>query len=98
LKLGLFSTFIALAFLIVLSALEAFIIARLMSFKNVYFHRVSRAVQLMLLDAMWRANQQQIMDVTDLENYMALDDIQVWATLRNTDESRDIIIRLERRD
>ncbi len=81
-----------------LSVLEAFIIARLMSFKNVYFHRVSRAVQIMLLEAMWKSNQQQILDVPDLETYLSLDDIQVWATLRNTDTSQEIMKRIERRD
>jgi len=81
-----------------LSALEAFIIARLMSFKNVYFHRVSRAVQLMLLDAIWSANQQIILDVSELNNYLALDDIQVWAILRNNEGSKEIMQRLERRD
>lgn len=81
-----------------LSVLEAFVIARLMSFKNVYFHRVSRAVQLMLLDAIWSANQQSILDVSELKNYLALDDIQVWAILRNNEGSQEIMQRLERRD
>ncbi|MFQ6124309.1 MAG: HD domain-containing protein [Candidatus Heimdallarchaeota archaeon] len=82
-----------------LSVLESFIIARLMSFKNVYFHRVSRAVQLMLLDAMWRANQQtSFLKIDDLEDFLSLDDIQVWATLKNTDGSKEIIKRIERRD
>ena len=35
-----------------LSALEAFMIARIESFKSIYFHRVGRAAQIMLATAM----------------------------------------------
>ena len=38
-----------------LSALEAFVLARIESFKSIYFHRVGRAVQLMLATAMDKA-------------------------------------------
>jgi hypothetical protein len=38
-----------------LSALESFILARIESFKSIYFHRVSRAAQIMLATAMEQA-------------------------------------------
>jgi len=41
-----------------LSALEAFMIARIESFKSIYFHRVGRAGQIMLAMAMERANEE----------------------------------------
>ncbi|MEM3377549.1 MAG: HD domain-containing protein, partial [Candidatus Bathyarchaeia archaeon] len=41
-----------------LSALEAFMIARIESFKSIYFHRVGRAAQIMLAMAMEKANKE----------------------------------------
>ena len=41
-----------------LSALEAFVIARIESFKSIYFHRVGRAAQIMLATAMDKANEE----------------------------------------
>ena len=41
-----------------LSALESFIIARIESFKSIYFHRVGRAAQIMLAMAMEKANEE----------------------------------------
>ena len=43
-----------------LSALEAFIIARIESFKSIYFHRVGRAAQIMLAMAMEKANEELV--------------------------------------
>jgi HD superfamily phosphohydrolase len=41
-----------------LSALESFIIARIESFKSIYFHRVGRAAQIMLATALEKANEE----------------------------------------
>ncbi|MEM4246374.1 MAG: HD domain-containing protein, partial [Candidatus Bathyarchaeia archaeon] len=40
-----------------LSTLEAFLLARLESFKTIYFHRASRAAQIMLVKALERARE-----------------------------------------
>jgi HD superfamily phosphohydrolase len=66
-----------------LSALEAFIIARIESFKSIYFHRVGRAAQIMLAVAMEKANGELGLTAFQTpEEYLAMDDNTVWAEMR----------------
>ena len=81
-----------------LSALESLIIARIESFKSIYFHRVGRAAQIMLAMAMEKANRE--LDLTDFktpDEYLAMDDYTVWTMLKNCKKSSQIIKNLERR-
>ena len=81
-----------------LSALEAFVIARIESFKSIYFHRVGRAAQIMLATAMDKANKELGLTAFKTpEEYMALDDYTVWAALRKCKASNEIISNLENR-
>jgi HD superfamily phosphohydrolase len=81
-----------------LSALEAFFIARIESFKSIYFHRVGRAAQIMLASAMDKANKELgLTSFRTPEEYMALDDYTVWAALRKCKASNEIITNLENR-
>jgi HD superfamily phosphohydrolase len=81
-----------------LSALESFIIARIESFKSIYFHRVGRAAQIMLAMAMEKANQELgLTRFKTPEEYIAMDDYTVWAMLKNCKKSDMIIENLERR-
>ncbi|MCW4023761.1 MAG: HD domain-containing protein [Candidatus Bathyarchaeota archaeon] len=81
-----------------LSALEAFIIARIESFKSIYFHRVGRAAQIMLASAMDKANPELgLTDFKTPEEYLALDDYTVWAKLKQCKASQQIISNLEHR-
>jgi HD superfamily phosphohydrolase len=81
-----------------LSALEAFMIARIESFKSIYFHRVGRAAQIMLADAMDKANSELgLTAFTTPEEYMQLDDYTVWAALKKCKASNEIISNLENR-
>jgi len=81
-----------------LSALEAFVIARIESFKSIYFHRVGRAGQIMLATAMDKANKELGLTAFKTpEEYMALDDYTVWAALRKCKASNEIISSLENR-
>jgi len=81
-----------------LSALESFILARIESFKSVYFHRVGRAVQIMLAMAMEQAKDElSLTDFKSPEEYLALNDYTLWTKLKECEKSRDIIERLERR-
>lgn len=82
-----------------LSALESLIIARIESFKSIYYHRVGRAAQIMLAMAMEKANDELCLTgFKTPEEYMALDDYTVWSMLRNCEKSREIIKNLERRN
>ncbi|MFZ0965616.1 MAG: HD domain-containing protein [Candidatus Bathyarchaeia archaeon] len=81
-----------------LSALESFIIARIESFKSIYFHRVGRAAQIMLATAMEKANEELgLTSFKTPEEYLAMDDYTVWTKLKNCKKSSGIIKNLERR-
>jgi HD superfamily phosphohydrolase len=81
-----------------LSALESLIIARIESFKSIYFHRVGRAAQIMLALAMEKANDELgLTSFKTPEEYLAMDDYTVWTMLKNCRNSNGIIRNLERR-
>lgn len=81
-----------------LSALESLIIARIESFKSIYFHRVGRAAQIMLAMAMEKANEELgLTSFKTPEEYLAMDDYTVWTALKNCKKSSEIIRNLERR-
>jgi HD superfamily phosphohydrolase len=81
-----------------LSALESFIIARIESFKSIYFHRVGRAAQIMLATAIEKANKELgLANFKTAEEYLAMDDYTVWTMLKNCERSSEIIKNLERR-
>jgi uncharacterized protein len=81
-----------------LSALESFIIARIESFKSIYFHRVGRAAQIMLATAMEKANEELgLTAFKSPEEYLAMDDYTVWAAAKKCKKSKKIIEDLEQR-
>jgi len=81
-----------------LSALESLIIARIESFKSIYFHRVGRAAQIMLAIAMEKADEELgLTKFKTAEDYLAMDDYSVWTALKNCEQSSQIIENLERR-
>lgn len=81
-----------------LSALESFILARIESFKSIYFHRVGRAVQIMLAIAMEKAKDELgLTEFKSPEEYLSLNDYTLWTKLKECEKSRGIIERLERR-
>ncbi|MBS7615778.1 HD domain-containing protein [Candidatus Bathyarchaeota archaeon] len=81
-----------------LSTLESFIIARIESFKSIYFHRVGRAAQIMLATALEKADEELgLSSFKNPEEYLAMDDYTVWTMLKNCKKSSQIIRNLERR-
>lgn len=81
-----------------LSALESLMIARIESFKSIYFHRVGRAAQIMLALAMEKADVELgLSSFKTAEEYLAMDDYTVWTMLKNCDKSKRLIEDLERR-
>jgi HD superfamily phosphohydrolase len=81
-----------------LSALESLIIARIESFRSIYFHRVGRAAQIMLAMAMEKANDELgLTSFKTPEEYLTMDDYTVWMMLKNCKKSSGIIRDLERR-
>ena len=81
-----------------LSALESFVLARLESFRSIYFHRVGRAAQIMLATAMEAANEELgLVNFDSPDDYLALNDYTVWTTLKECKKSKAIMDDLERR-
>ncbi|WXG43088.1 MAG: HD domain-containing protein [Promethearchaeati archaeon SRVP18_Atabeyarchaeia-1] len=82
-----------------LTTLETFILARIESFRAIYFHRVSRAAQIMLEKALYYARDELgITKFDSVDDYLKLDDYTMWTYLKQAKESGKIIDRLERRD
>jgi len=81
-----------------LSALESFMLARIESFKSIYFHRVGRAAQIMIAMAMEEAKDELgLVHFQSPEEYLAFNDYTVWAMLKKCEKSRGVIEDLERR-
>jgi HD superfamily phosphohydrolase len=82
-----------------LTTLETFILARIESFRAIYFHRVSRAAQIMLEKAMTAAEDKLgLRNFGEINDYLSLDDYSMWTRLKEAEESRRVIDKLERRE
>jgi len=82
-----------------ITTLEAFLIARVLSFRSIYYHRVCRAVQRMLAEAMMLANEEVgLSEFSTPNEYLEMDDYSAWMDLKKCAASRPIIERLERRE
>ncbi len=82
-----------------LEAVESLLMARLLSFRTIYYHKTSRAIQLMLEKAM-----KSVVDVLGLERileepelYLNLDDYTMWEILKRDERSKPIMEKLMRR-
>ncbi|MEM3003682.1 MAG: HD domain-containing protein [Candidatus Bathyarchaeia archaeon] len=80
-----------------LSTLETFLLARLESFRTIYFHRTTRAAQIMVLKALEKGmGELGLFSSDSLENYLLLDDSTLWEMLKQT-RSSELIKDLENR-
>jgi len=78
--------------------LETFLLARLESFRAIYFHRAARAVQIMILKALEEAKDElDIEKIKTPETYLTLDDYLVWSILKRCKKSRAIMQDIEQR-
>ena len=81
-----------------LPALESLILARLESFRTIYFHRACRAVQMMLLRALELVKEDlEILKIQNPNQYLEWDDLSVWSILRQNPKSREILRDLSQR-
>lgn len=81
-----------------LPSLESLIIARLESFRAIYFHRACRAVEMMLLKALDAAKGDlEILQAKSPDEYMQWDDYIVWSKLIHNEASREIMKSLSER-
>src|SRR4029077_6122973 len=66
-----------------LATLESFMLARFESFRTIYFHKASRAVQIMMVRALEAAQRElHLLDFDEPEDYLKLDDYKMWTTLK----------------
>ena len=81
-----------------LPTLESLILARLESFKAIYFHRACRAVQMMLLKALEAAKDDLgILQAKTPEEYLEWDDYTVWSKLCLNQRSRELVKEISAR-
>jgi hypothetical protein len=81
-----------------LPTLESLILARLESFKAIYFHRACRAVQMMLLKALAAARDDlTILQAKTADEYLEWDDYTVWSKLCLNQRSREIVKEISAR-
>src|SRR5713226_4055882 len=80
------------------ATLESFLLARFESFRTIYFHKASRAVQIMIVKALEAArNELHLLDFDEPEDYLKLDDYKVWTELKECKKSKKIMNDLEAR-
>src|SRR5712692_7461370 len=80
------------------ATLESFLLARFESFRTIYFHRASRAVQIMMVRALEVARDElHLLDFDVPEDYLKLDDYKVWTGLKECKKSEKIMKDLEHR-
>jgi hypothetical protein len=78
--------------------LETFLLARLESFRTIYFHRASRAAQIMVQEALKLAEPElKLLSFRTPEEYLAMDDYCVWSRLKSCARSKSLIEDLENR-
>ncbi|MGC8931983.1 MAG: HD domain-containing protein [Candidatus Methanodesulfokora sp.] len=82
-----------------LPTLESLLISRLLSFRSIYFHKTSRAAQVMLTRAMKIVSDKlEVEEATkDVEKYLQLDDYTVWNVIRSDPRTRNIFEDLANR-
>jgi uncharacterized protein len=80
------------------ATLESFLLARFESFRTIYFHKASRAVQIMLVRALEAARDElHLLDFDLPRDFLKLDDYKVWTGLKECKESKKIMQDLEAR-
>ena len=80
------------------ATLESFLLARLESFRTIYFHRASRAVQIMIVQALEAAKDElNLLSFDKPDDYLRLDDYKVWTDLKECKKSRKPMQDLEAR-
>jgi HD superfamily phosphohydrolase len=80
------------------ATLESFLLARFESFRTIYFHKASRAVQIMMVRALEAAREElRLLDFDRPEDYLKLDDYKVWTALKECKKSKKIMQDLEAR-
>lgn len=81
------------------ATLESMLLRRLNAFRTIYFHKTSRAIQIMLGEAMAKFNEEtDLFKFKNIEDYLKWDDITLYYELQRHEKSGKILERINRRD
>ncbi len=80
-------------------ALEMMLLGRALCFQAIYFHKTSRAAQILIDQALKAANDELNLGqaIDDLNEYVKYDDYVMWTKLLHANKSREYIERLANR-
>jgi HD superfamily phosphohydrolase len=82
-----------------LIAIEGFLLARISSFRTIYFHKTCRAAQLMMTRAMEQAvNEIGLTKYKTPEDFIKWDDYTLWTALVKCKKSASIMGKLRKRE
>ncbi len=81
-----------------LIALEGYLLARISSFRTIYFHKTCRAVQLMITEAMRKISKDEdLFRYNKIEDYLKWDDYILWTHLIENPNSKKIMKKIQKR-
>jgi uncharacterized protein len=82
-----------------ISDIESFLLTRLNAFRTIYFHKTSRAVQLMLGEAIRVLSEDiNLVDYNSPEEYLQWDDYSLYYELLHNEKSKSMMQRINSRD
>ena len=84
-----------------LESVEALLMARLLSFRTIYYHKTSRSVQLMIeraIEDLINSGELDLNSVlSDVEEFLDLDDCSIWSMMKRSSTSAEILKDLSSR-
>jgi HD superfamily phosphohydrolase len=82
-----------------ISDIESFLLTRLNAFRTIYFHKTSRAVQIMLGEAIRKLSEDiNLVEYNTPEEYLQWDDYSLYYELLHNEKSKPIMQRINIRD
>lgn len=84
--------------LVALPTLESFLVARVELFRSIYFHKASRAAQILLEKGLEKVNEEMNIVKVSPQEYLSYDDYSMWGLMLQCKGSKPYIERLRVRD
>ena len=78
-------------------AVEEMALARYQNFLNIYFHHTVRAAQMLFLSGARMLEDLSSLSELSVEEYLRLDDYEVWCMMKRSEKARWVVERIERR-
>jgi len=82
-----------------ISDIESFLLTRLNAFRTIYFHKTSRAVQIMIGEAISKLSEDiNLVEYNSPEEYLQWDDLSLYYELLHNKKSKSMMQRINTRD